>query len=84
MTRGFDNDDVGKPVFSAENERLGTVSSVHEEDEHRAHVRHDDDSDGLTEKVKDMLGWDDDEDEHELRSDDVDRHEDDGVYLRSR
>ena len=84
MTRGFKDNDVGKPVFSAENDRLGTVSSVHEDDEQRANVRRDDDSDGLTDKVKDMLGWDDDDDEHELRSDDVDRHDDDGVYLRNR
>ncbi|MWG36922.1 hypothetical protein [Halomarina oriensis] len=84
MKRAFDENDVGKPVFSAENDRIGTVSSIHGDDEHRANVRRDDDSDGLTDKIKDMLGWDDDDDEHELRSDDVDRQEDDGVYLRGR
>jgi hypothetical protein len=85
MSRNFEDDDVGKPVYSAQNDRLGTVSSVHDDDGRRAHVRHDDDDDDdLTDKVKDMLGWDDDDDEHELRSDDVDRHDDDGVYLRDR
>lgn len=83
MARQFTDDDRQKPVYSPEGNQIGTISDVH--DENSARVRHDDDdSDGLTDKVKDMLGWDDDEDEHDLRSDDVDRHEDDGVYLRNR
>lgn len=84
MSRNFEENDVGKPVFSAQNDRIGTVSSIDGDDEQRAHVRRDDDSDGLTDKIKDMLGWDDDNDEHELRSDDVERHDDDGVHLRDR
>lgn len=82
MARNFTDDDRDKPVFTSEGNRIGTVSSVNDD---TARVRRDEnDHDSLTDKVKDMLGWDDDEDEHDLRSDDVDRNDDDGVYLRNR
>lgn len=81
MTRGFGEPDVGKPVFSSRGDRLGTVGEVRDED--TARVDHDD-SDGLTEKVKEMLGWNDDDDHHDLRRDHVERHDDDGIHLRDR
>ena len=82
MARDFTDDDRDKPVFTSQGDRIGTVSGVNDGN---ARVRHDEnDDDSLTDKVKDMLGWDDDSDEHDLRSDDVDRYDDDGVYLRDR
>ncbi|MFC5970911.1 DUF2171 domain-containing protein [Halomarina salina] len=81
MARDFTTDDRDKPVYTSAGDRVGTVTDVNDD---TARVRQDDDSEGLTDKIKDALGWDDDEDEHDLRSDDVDRYDDDGVYLRDR
>lgn len=82
MTRGFEDPDVGKSVFSSQGDRLGTVGSVH--DENRASVERDDDGEGLTESIKDLLGWDSEEDVGYVERDDVERWEDDGLYLRER
>lgn len=82
MVRDFTADDRGKRVVTDEDRRVGTVSRV---DDGRAYVEHDDnDDEGLTDKVKSWLGWDDDSNEHELRNDHVDRIDDDHVRLRRR
>lgn len=72
----FKDDDVGRDVVTSEGTRVGTVNRV---DDGRATVDRDDES--LTDKIKDMLGWDDD-DSNEIRDEHVDRREDDRVYLR--
>lgn len=83
MVRAFTDDDRDKDVYTATGHRVGSIGETRGE---TATVRrdhdHDDDDDGIFDEIKEMLGWDDDEDEHELRSEDVDRYEDDGVYLR--
>lgn len=77
MARNFTDDDRDKDVVTAEGNRIGTVRDVNEG---RATVERDPDRD-LTDKIKDLLGWDDDE-SNELRSDHVDSYGDDEVRLR--
>ncbi|WP_254534903.1 hypothetical protein [Halomarina litorea] len=81
MAREFTDDDRDKDVYTSTGHRVGSIGETRGQ---TATVRrdHDDDDDGIFDEIKDMLGWNDDDDEHELRSEDVDRHEDDGVYLR--
>lgn len=81
MPRPFNDDDREKPVVTAEGRTIGTVRTV---DQDKATVDRADDHESLTEEIKDMLGWDDDDDEHELRREHVDRHEDNRLYLRAR
>lgn len=81
MSAKFTQEDRDKPVYTASGDRIGTVSGVDEEETARVRRREDADE-GLMSKVKDMLGWDDDSDEHQLRSDDVDRRDEEGIYLR--
>jgi hypothetical protein len=82
MARDFTDDDRDKDVFTSAGDRVGTIGDTRGDS---ATVRRDgSDDDGVFESVKEMLGWSDDEDEHELRSEDVDRYENDGVYLRKR
>lgn len=80
MARELTTDDRDKTVVTAEGRRVGTVSDV---DGGRARVTTDDDSEGLTDKLKSVLGWDDSEDTHDLRNDDVDSVTDDEIRLRS-
>lgn len=77
MSHRFTDDDRGKDVVTADGDRIGTVNDVH--DDH-ATVDRDDDS-SLTDKVKDMLGWGDD-DSNEIRDEHVDRTSDDRITLR--
>jgi hypothetical protein len=81
MARKFTSDDRDKEVVTAEGNRVGTISSVDDDD--RATVDRDDDQ-SLTDKVKDMLGWGDDDDDHELRSEHVDEDYDDDDRIRLR
>ncbi|WP_306053909.1 PRC-barrel domain containing protein [Natronococcus wangiae] len=76
MARDFTDDDRDKDVVTAEGNRIGTIRDVNEG---RATVDRDSDQD-LTDKVKDLLGWDNDE-SNELRSEHVDTY-DDEVQLR--
>jgi hypothetical protein len=81
MARKFSDDDRNKEVVTAEGDRIGTI---HDVNDGRATVKRDDDSDGLTDKIKDMLGWGDDDD-NELRDEHVDSYDDDNrVRLRRR
>lgn len=77
MVRDFTDDDRNKDVVTAEGDRIGTVRDVNDG---RATVDRDQDTD-LTDKIKDLVGWGDD-DSNELHSDHVDSYEDDRVRLR--
>ena len=81
MARPFSDEDREKSVVTSEGHNIGTVRDV---DQDRATVNRTADHDSLMDKVKDMLGWDDDDESHELRQDHVDRYEDDRVHLRPR
>ncbi|ELZ27328.1 hypothetical protein C474_18319 [Halogeometricum pallidum JCM 14848] len=76
----FTDDDRNKDVVTADGTRIGTV---HDVNDGRATVDRDNDSDGLTDKLKDMLGWGDD-DSNELRDEHVDSYDDDRIRLRRR
>ena len=78
MGHQFTDDDRGKDVVTSEGDRIGTINDI---DENRATVDRHDDSEGLTDKVKDMLGWDDD-DSNEIRDEHVDQAHDDRIQLR--
>ena len=80
MAREFREEDRDKPIVTSEGDRIGRVGSVNEG---RATVDRSDDDDSITDEIKDMLGWgDDDDDERELSSEHVDTHSDDEVRLR--
>lgn len=78
MDREFTNDDREREVLTAEGHRVGTVRDV---DGDRATVDRDEDDEGLTEKVKEMLGWDD-ENSNELHREHVGTVEDERILLR--
>lgn len=81
MARPFRDEDRKKEVVTAEGHRIGTVREVNQD---RATIDRSDDHESLTDKIKDMLGWDDDDDSNELSRDHVDRYESNRVYLRSK
>ena len=81
MSQQFSDEHREKPVVTSEGRRVGTVRDVSDE---RATVDRSDDDESLTEEIKDMLGWSDDDESHELRREDVDRYEDNRLYLRPR
>jgi sporulation protein YlmC with PRC-barrel domain len=78
----FSDDDRNKDVVTSDGTHVGTVHEVRDD---QAVVDRDDGSD-LTEKVKNMLGWDDDDNEGErpnrIRGDHVDTVDDNTVRLR--
>ena len=78
MPHQFTDDDRDKPVVTAEGQHIGYVRDV---DGDRATVERDDDE-SLTDKVKDLLGWDDDDESNELHGDHVESHSDDRIRLR--
>lgn len=78
MARNFTDDDRNKDVVTSEGDRIGTVDGVNDD---RATIDRDSNAD-LTDKVKDLLGWDSD-DSNEIRSDHVDSYDDDQIRLRS-
>ena len=80
MARDFTDDDRNKDVVTSDGTRVGTVSNVQDG---QATVTPDNDSRGLTDKIKSMLGWDDSDDDQTLRNDDVDSVNDNEVRLRS-
>lgn len=73
----FTDDDRGRDVVTSDGTRVGTINQVNDD---RATVDRNE-GESLTDKIKDMLGWDDD-DANEIRDEHVDRREDDRVYLR--
>ena len=91
MAREFREEDRNKPLIAPAGITVGTIGTVRRD---RATVTRTEDHDSLTEEVKDLLGWDDADDEgdgdgddgeptREIRPEHVDRYEDDGIYLRS-
>ncbi|WP_336345295.1 hypothetical protein [Halalkalicoccus ordinarius] len=83
MAHEFTDEDRDKPVRTADGERIGTVSDV---SDGRASVESDE---GITDAIKEALGWDDGNDEGDGRNrtydlDDaaIDRVDDDGVWIR--
>lgn len=81
MAHEFTDEDRDKPVRTAEGERIGTVSDV---TDGRASVESDD---GITDTIKEKLGWDDADDADGDRTYDlddaaIDRVDDDGVWIR--
>ena len=79
MARDFTDNDRGKGVFDHDGNRIGSITNVNDG---RGTVETDDDS-SLTDKLKSALGWDDSDDTHELRNDDVDTIDDNEVRLRN-
>lgn len=79
MARDFTDDDRGKSVFDHEGNRVGSVTGVRD----GSGIIETDDDSSITDKIKSALNWDDSDDTHELRNDDVDTIDDDGVRLRN-
>ncbi|AUV83494.1 hypothetical protein C2R22_19115 [Salinigranum rubrum] len=77
MAYQFTEDDRNKRVVTAEGHHVGSVQTI---DGARARVDRSE-SDSLTDKIKGMLGWDDD-DANEIRDEHVDRSDEDHIYLR--
>jgi len=69
----------GKPIVTYDGHTIGTVQEVRGD---RATVERSDDHDSLTDEIKEMLGWDDEDQTHELRREDVDRYEDEKIHIR--
>ena len=80
MARDLTSDDKNKDVVTTDGTRIGTVSGVQDG---RATVTPNNDSGGLTDKIKSMLGWDDSDNDQDLRNDDIDTVNDNEVRLRS-
>lgn len=77
MVRQFTDDDRDKDVLTSDGDRIGQISDV---DGDRATVEQDE---NLSEKIKRMLGWDDDE-PAEIRREQVDSHTVDNVRLKQK
>lgn len=77
MAHEFTDEDRDKPVRVVDGEQIGTVSDVREG---RASVE---ENEGITDAIKEKIGWDDDSDgTHELSDAAVERVDDDGVWIR--
>ena len=79
MARDFTDSDRGSNVFDNNGNRIGTVNDVQDGN---ALIDTSDGDSGILDDLTDALGWDDDDDTHELRSEDVNSYDDDGVHLR--
>ncbi|MCL7416330.1 MAG: PRC-barrel domain containing protein [Halalkalicoccus sp.] len=77
MAHEFTDEDREKPVRTADGERVGTVSDV---SNGRASVEEEE---GITDAIKEKLGWDDgDGGSYDLSDAAIDRVDDDGVWIR--
>jgi hypothetical protein len=81
MDRTFRDDDREKRVVTSDGATIGSVRDV---DGDRATVERTNDDDSLTDEITDLLGWDDDDETHELRRDHVDRVDEGRVYVLPR
>jgi len=81
MDRPFNDDDRESRVVTSDGQRIGRVREV---DNDRATVERSSDDDSLTDEIKDLLGWSDDDETHEIRRDHVDRYEDNELHLQPR
>jgi hypothetical protein len=79
MAYKFTDDDRDKDIVTHDGTRVGTVDRVEND---RARVRWNDDDESLTDKVKDMLGWGDDDDNREIRGEHVHESTNDRIRLR--
>ena len=78
MAREFTDDDRSKPIVTADGARIGTVGAVYGD---RVTVSRSDDDEDVTDKIKKMLGWKDD-DMDEIYNDHVDSVSEKEVRLR--
>ncbi|RJT03902.1 hypothetical protein D3261_10485 [Halococcus sp. IIIV-5B] len=81
MARDFTDDDRRSGVFDNAGNRVGTVNDVRDGNAYVDTSSSDTDS-GILDSIMSALGWNDSDDTHELRNDDVDHYDDDGVHLR--
>ena len=81
MEDHFSDGHRGQPIVPYDGPTIGTVREVQID---RATVERADDSEGLTNQVKEMLEWDHVERSHELHLEHVDRSEDDKLYFQRR
>lgn len=81
--REFRDDDADKLVVAPEGSILGSVKAI-DQNRGRATVERTEEHDSLTDEIKEMLGWgDDDEDgEREIRHEHVEEYKDDSIHLR--
>lgn len=77
MERPFTDEDRKKRVVTADGQQIGRVRDT---DDDRATVERSDDE-SLTEEIKELLGWSEEDESHELRQDQVDRHDDNQIHL---
>ena len=85
LPREFREDDADKLVVAPEGSILGSVKAI-DQNRGRATVERAEEHDDLTDEIKEMLGWGDDEDEREreIRHDHVEEYKDDAIHLRKR
>lgn len=76
MVRTFNQDDTGMEVFSADGDKIGRVTDVKGD---RVHVKPED---SLSRNIRQMLGWEGDEAEYELRHSAVDKISGDEIHLK--
>lgn len=81
MDQPFTEEHRGKPIITYKGHTIGTVQEVQED---RATVKRNDDHDSLTNEIKELLGWDNEDQSHELRREHVDRYEDDKLHIEER
>jgi hypothetical protein len=82
LPREFRDEDTEKLVVAPEGNILGSVKAI-DQNRGRATVERTDEHDSLTDGIKDMLGWgDDDESDREIRHEHVEEYKDDAIHLR--
>ena len=81
MSNFLTKEDNGKNVVTADGQQFAAIKDVNEDEGHATVEQHDDAD--LTDKLSNLLGWDDDnESERKIRNEHIDRREDDKIYLR--
>ncbi|EMA39280.1 hypothetical protein [Halococcus hamelinensis] len=80
MARDFTDDDRGLSVVDHDGNRVGTVDDVRDD---TALVDTSGSDSGVLDTVTSALGWNDDDETHELRHDDVETVSDEHVRLRN-
>ncbi|AQL43921.1 hypothetical protein BV210_14960 [Halorientalis sp. IM1011] len=73
----FDDDVIGKKVVDATGDDVGTVTDV------EGDMMYVDPHHGIAERVMSTLGWGDDEESYPIRSDHVERIDDDQIVLKT-
>lgn len=81
MDNQFSDVHRGKPIVTYNGHTIGTVREVQGD---RATVERTDDHDSLTDEIKELLSWDDEDQTHELRREHVDRYEDEKLHIQGR